>query len=86
MDLFLCNVAIYILYGMQDYNYRIRIEYEGEIYITTLVESVVTSRGYPSEPMRGFFKVYFKPNSPRHVSIKGKIGIIWFALTRLDRM
>jgi|SRR5699024_9093699 len=67
-------------YGMQGFNYRIRIEYEGEIYIATSLESVVSSGGYPSEPMRGYFKVYFKPSSPKYVSIKGKTGIIWLAL------
>lgn len=106
VGLFLCAVALYILYrkisfvikgqvingelvgfkrgakgtyGMQGFNYRIRIEYEGEVYITTSLESVVSSGGYPSEPMRGNVKVYFKPKSPKYVSIKGKVGIIWLA-------
>lgn len=67
------------LYGMQGFNYRIRVEYEGEIYIATSLENVVSRRGYPSEPMRGYFEVYFKPTTPKYVSIKGKNGIIWLA-------
>lgn len=67
-------------YGMEGFNYRIRIDYEGEMYIATSLESVISSTGYPSEPMRGYFKVYFKPSSPKYVSIKGKTGVIWLAL------
>src|SRR5699024_9158956 len=67
-------------YGMEGFNYRIRIDYEGEMYIATSVESVISSTGYPSGPMRGYFKVYFKPSSPNYVSIKCKPIAILLAL------
>ncbi|HLQ98501.1 MAG TPA: DUF3592 domain-containing protein [Candidatus Dormibacteraeota bacterium] len=65
------------LYGIRGYNYRIRIEYEENVYIAKSLESVVTSGGYPTKDIGNYYKVYFNPAFPKRVSIKGKTGIMW---------
>src|SRR5690625_1224614 len=110
VGLFLCIVAIYLLYlkmkfkftgtvvegeivgydygargtyGFRGYNYRIRLKYQNEIYIVSSIESVVTIGNTPTKNIGQLCKVYFNPQSPKRVSIKGKNGIIWIAFITL---
>lgn len=67
-------------YGFRGYNYRIRIEYQGEVYMVKSLESVVTSK--MNMPQKGIGKsceVYFNPRSSKRVSIKGYNGLMWIA-------
>jgi len=61
-------------HGLTGYNYRIRIRYEGEIFIAKAIDGVVTGGGYPELPINRQRMVYFNPKKPEKVSLAGSHG------------
>lgn len=72
-------------YGFVGYNYRVRIEYEGEIYFVKAMDNVVVTDGtMPNKHLGLHCHVYFHPNRPdKPVIIKGFHQIEWLALILL---
>lgn len=58
-------------YGITGHNFKLRLEYENEIYYVKSLESVVTFGGEPKKAFPEQCSVYFNPQAPRTVTIKG---------------
>lgn len=72
------------LYGITAYNYRVRLEYEGEIYYAKAMQSkTIFGNVIPRKEIGRYCLVYFNPKNPRLVSMKGYYGLdiaAWFFL------
>ncbi|GIN56366.1 hypothetical protein J8TS2_06850 [Lederbergia ruris] len=68
-------------YGFVGYNYRIRLEYKGEVYYVTALEGVTTmSENIPKKNLGMYCCVYFNPKAPKKtVAIKGFHRVEWLA-------
>lgn len=68
-------------YGFVGYNYRIRLEYKGEVYYVTAMEGVTTmSENIPKKNLGMYCYVYFNPKAPKKtVAIKGFHRVEWLA-------
>lgn len=84
-------------YGFVGYNYRIRLEYKGEVYYVTALEGVTTmSENIPKKNLGMYCCVYFNPKAPKKnssdqgISSGGMAGdpfaFNWFTVyyTRID--
>lgn len=72
-------------YGFVGYNYRVRIEYEGETYFVKAMDNVVgTNDTMPNKHLGLHCHVYFHPDRPdKPVIIKGFYQIEWLSLLLL---
>lgn len=70
------------LYGFVGYNYRIRLEYDGELHYVTSVESVTVTDGtIPQKNLGLQCMVYFNPKSrAKRVALKDSHQVQWMAL------
>lgn len=68
-------------YGFVGYNYRIRLEYKGEVYYVTALEGVTTmSENIPKKNLGMYCCVYFNPKAPKKtVAITGFHRVEWLA-------
>ncbi|MFD2045220.1 DUF3592 domain-containing protein [Ornithinibacillus salinisoli] len=73
------------LYGFVGYNYRIRLEYNGEIYYSTSIDGVTVTNGtIPKKNLGAKSFVYFNPKSPKsRVALKGVHRLEWMAFLLL---
>src|SRR5690625_1109996 len=68
------------LYNIRIYAYRLRVEYEGRVYIAQSFEAIFTAGGYPDKHFDRMLEVYFTPNQPKRVSVRRTIGLMFICV------
>lgn len=59
------------LYGIRGYNYRVRFEFDEQLFYRTTLENVISFGGEPKIRVSKYCRVYFNPKYPNRVTLKG---------------